>query len=61
MNIQVHIDNQIVDIVDDDNDISSSAGGYVNSPNFMIMAKHLGLTIIYVSLLFGLVAIRQSF
>ncbi|RVW46520.1 Retrovirus-related Pol polyprotein from transposon RE1 [Vitis vinifera] len=49
MNIQVHIEDHIVDLVDDDNDISSIGGGYVNSPKFMILAKHLGVTILYVS------------
>lgn len=49
MNIQVHIEDHIVDLVDDDNDISSIGVGYVNSPKFMILAKHLGVTILYVS------------
>ena len=49
MNIQVHIEDHIVDLVDDDNDISSFSGGFLNSPKFVILAKHLGVTNLYVS------------
>lgn len=49
MNIQVHLKDHIVDLVDDDNDISSFSGGFLNSPKFMILAKHLGVTNLYVS------------
>ncbi|XP_057962885.1 nuclear pore complex protein GP210 isoform X2 [Malania oleifera] len=48
MNIYVHIEDHIVDIEDGD-DFSSSGGGYINEPNFVIMARQIGVTTLYVS------------
>lgn len=50
MNIQVHIEDRTVELVDNDG-ISIPGGGYVNKPKFKIRAAHLGITTIYVSLL----------
>ncbi|KAJ7974628.1 Nuclear pore complex protein [Quillaja saponaria] len=50
MNILVHIEDHIVDLVDDDN-VSSLAGRYVNAPSFTIKARSLGITTLYVSAL----------
>ncbi|XVE67869.1 hypothetical protein DITRI_Ditri09bG0022500 [Diplodiscus trichospermus] len=48
MNIHVHIEDDIVVLVDKD-DISSLGGGYFGAQNFKISAKHLGITTLYVS------------
>ncbi|KAE8694381.1 GP210 protein [Hibiscus syriacus] len=48
MNIHVHIEDVIVELVDKD-DFSSPNGGYVSMQNFKIRAKHLGITTLYVS------------
>ncbi|XWS40691.1 hypothetical protein CRYUN_Cryun17cG0017400 [Craigia yunnanensis] len=48
MNIHVHIEDDIVELVDKD-DISSLGGEYIAAQNFKIRAKHLGITTLYVS------------
>ncbi|KAK9004035.1 hypothetical protein V6N11_001853 [Hibiscus sabdariffa] len=48
MNIHVHIEDDVVELVDKD-DFSSPSGGYVSAQNFKIRAKHLGITTLYVS------------
>ena len=48
MNISVHIEDPIIELLDDDN-FSSLAGGYVNAPSFRIKGRYLGITTIYVS------------
>ncbi|KAF4381614.1 hypothetical protein F8388_021242 [Cannabis sativa] len=53
MNIQVHIEDPIVGFVGND-DILSFDGGHLNAPKFEIMAKHLGITTLYVT------AVRHS-
>ncbi|KAH7510680.1 hypothetical protein FEM48_ZijujUnG0099600 [Ziziphus jujuba var. spinosa] len=50
MNIQVHIEDHIVEFVDNDG-ISRPGGGYVSKPKFKIRATHLGITTFYVSAL----------
>lgn len=49
MDIQVHIEDNIVELVDNDDNLSHG-GGYVSKRSFKIMAKHLGITTLYVSL-----------
>lgn len=53
MNIRVYIEDHIVELVGND-DMLSPGDGYVNAPNFKIIAKHLGITTLYVSSLFNL-------
>lgn len=48
MNIQVHIEDHIVELVDDDG-ISTFSSGYVREPKFKIKATKLGITTLYVS------------
>ncbi|XVF14043.1 hypothetical protein REPUB_Repub09cG0022600 [Reevesia pubescens] len=48
MNIRVHIEDDIVELVEKD-DISTTAGGYIGAQSFKIRAKHLGITTLYVS------------
>jgi hypothetical protein len=50
MNIHVHIEEHIIELIDID-DTSSPRDGYVkvNAPNFKIMGAHLGITTLYVS------------
>ncbi|GAV68566.1 RRM_1 domain-containing protein/Big_2 domain-containing protein [Cephalotus follicularis] len=48
MNIHVHIEDDIVELVDND-DIPIAGGRYINMPSFRIRAKHLGVTTLYVS------------
>ncbi|OMO59291.1 Bacterial Ig-like, group 2 [Corchorus capsularis] len=48
MNIHVHIEDDIVELVEKD-DISTPAGGYIGAQNFKIRAKYLGITTLYVS------------
>ncbi|OMO69335.1 Bacterial Ig-like, group 2 [Corchorus olitorius] len=48
MNIHVHIEDNIVELVEKD-DISTPAGGYIGAQNFKIRAKYLGITTLYVS------------
>jgi hypothetical protein len=48
MNIHVHIEDHIVELIGID-DTSSPHGGYVNAWNFKIMGTHLGITTLYVS------------
>ncbi|XWS30400.1 hypothetical protein CRYUN_Cryun24cG0114100 [Craigia yunnanensis] len=49
MNIHVHIEDDIVELVDKD-DISSLGGGYISAQNFKIRAKHLSITTLYILL-----------
>ncbi|KAK8631457.1 hypothetical protein V6N13_028245 [Hibiscus sabdariffa] len=49
MNILVHIEDDVVGLVDKD-DFSSPSAGYVSAQNFKIRAKHLGITTLYVSI-----------
>ncbi|KAK9272744.1 hypothetical protein L1049_003121 [Liquidambar formosana] len=48
MKIRVFIEDRIIDLIDD-GDFSNPAGGYVNAPKFTIIAKHIGVTTLYVS------------
>ncbi|KAK9225059.1 hypothetical protein WN943_010100 [Citrus x changshan-huyou] len=48
MDIRVHIEDHIVELIDDDA-TSSPDGGYFSMSSFKIMAKHLGITTLYVS------------
>ncbi|XP_030530756.1 nuclear pore complex protein GP210 isoform X1 [Rhodamnia argentea] len=48
MDLQVHIEDDIVELVDS-NDNSSRDDAYVKGQSFMIIAKHLGVTTLYVS------------
>ncbi|KAM0958021.1 hypothetical protein EV1_023125 [Malus domestica] len=53
MNIHVHVEDHIIEVLDI-NDISSPGGGFVNVPKFKILATHLGITTFFVS------AVQQS-
>lgn len=48
MNIRVHIEDHIVDVIESF-DIASAIDGYVKAPNFIIQARHLGVTTLYLS------------
>ncbi|KAK4710846.1 hypothetical protein R3W88_005359 [Solanum pinnatisectum] len=48
MNIRVHIEDHIIELVNED-DFSCCDDGYVNVPNFRIRAARLGITTLYVS------------
>lgn len=48
MNIRVHIEDHIIELVNED-DFSCCDDGYVNVPNFRIRATRLGITTLYVS------------
>lgn len=48
MHIQVHIEDNMVELVGTV-DNSSPGGYYVHSSNFKVVAKHLGITTLYVS------------
>ncbi|XP_019442522.1 PREDICTED: nuclear pore complex protein GP210 [Lupinus angustifolius] len=48
MNLHVHVEDSIIELVDIDN-ISSLVGGHVNAPSFKIKGMHLGITTLYVS------------
>lgn len=48
MNIRVHIEDNMVELVDD-YDFTFVGDGYVHAPNFTIRGTHLGVTIIYLS------------
>ncbi|KAJ4729295.1 nuclear pore complex protein [Melia azedarach] len=48
MDIRVHIEDHIIELVDNDA-TSSPDDGYVSMSSFKIMAKHLGITTLYVS------------
>lgn len=48
MNIHVHIEDHMVELVGID-DTSSPHGGHVKGPNFKIMGTRLGITTLYVS------------
>ncbi|KAF8399768.1 hypothetical protein HHK36_015638 [Tetracentron sinense] len=48
MHIHVHIEDPILELVKKD-DFSGPGGGDINAPNFVIRAKYLGVTTLYVS------------
>ncbi|KAL8139518.1 hypothetical protein V2J09_005539 [Rumex salicifolius] len=48
MNIFVHIEDHIIDLVDDDI-MSSPADGYIKASNFTICGRHTGVTTLHVS------------
>ncbi|XP_061357530.1 nuclear pore complex protein GP210 isoform X2 [Gastrolobium bilobum] len=48
MNLHVHVEDSIIELVDTDN-FSSLVGGHVNAPSFKIKGRHLGFTTLYVS------------
>lgn len=50
INIQVHVEDQIIEVLDI-NDISNTGDGYVNVPKLKIFATHLGITTFFVSAL----------
>lgn len=50
INIQVHVEDQIIEVLDV-NDISNTGSGYVNVPKLKIFATHLGITTFFVSAL----------
>lgn len=52
MNIQVHIEDSVVELLNG-GDSSTNDNGYVNGPSFVIVAKRLGTTNLHVSLNFG--------
>lgn len=50
MTIHVHIEDDIVELMDKDKDGASTPGdGCIGAQNFKIRAKHLGITTLYVS------------
>lgn len=49
MNLHVHVEESIIELVDIDN-FSSLVGGHVNAPSFKMKGKYLGITTLYVSL-----------
>ena len=51
MGIRVHIDDDIVELVDN-YDFPIPVDGYVKAPNFIIRARNVGVTTLYVSSLF---------
>ncbi|KAL7213703.1 hypothetical protein ACSBR2_016266 [Camellia fascicularis] len=48
MSIRVHIEDHVVELVDSD-DFPSLIDGYVKAQNFIIRARHIGVTTLYVS------------
>ncbi|GMP75761.1 hypothetical protein CsSME_00032736 [Camellia sinensis var. sinensis] len=48
MSIRVHIEDHVVELVDSD-DFPSLIDGYVKAQNFIIWARHIGVTTLYVS------------
>lgn len=50
MNIHVHIEEQHIVEIARDYDVSSSDDGYIKGPSFVVIAKQLGMTTLYVSL-----------
>lgn len=48
MGIRAHIDDPIVELVDND-DFTSPLDGYVKAPSFIIRARHIGVTTLYIS------------
>ncbi|RDX93240.1 Nuclear pore complex protein GP210, partial [Mucuna pruriens] len=48
MNLHVHVEDSIIELVDTD-DFSSLVDGRVNAPRFKIKGRHLGITTLYVS------------
>lgn len=56
MGIRAHIDDPIVELVDND-DFTSPLDGYVKAPSFIIRARHIGVTTLYVSLMVFLLQI----
>lgn len=48
MGIRAHIDDPIVELVNND-DFPSPLDGYVKAPSFIIRARHIGVTTLYVS------------
>lgn len=48
MDIHVHIEDHIIQLVDGDG-MTNPDGGYVSTPSFKITAKNLGITTLYVS------------
>lgn len=48
MDIHVHIEGHLVELLESDG-FTNSSGRYVNKPKFTIQAKHVGFTTIYVS------------
>ncbi|BAU00962.1 hypothetical protein VIGAN_11010600 [Vigna angularis var. angularis] len=59
MNLHVHIEDNIIELVDTD-DFSSLVGGHVNAPSFKIKGRHLGITTLYVSAVQHLGHVVQS-
>lgn len=49
MGIRAHIDDPIVELVNNDDFPSPLDGGYVKAPSFIIRARHIGVTTLYVS------------
>lgn len=56
MNIRVHIEDHIIELISDSNS-SSPSGDLVYLPQFRIMGRRIGVTTLYVSNLFFLEAI----
>lgn len=48
MNVRVHIEDDIIELVDPDHS-STPARGYLRAPTFKIVGKHLGVTSLHVS------------
>ncbi|KAK7266452.1 hypothetical protein RIF29_19096 [Crotalaria pallida] len=48
MNLHVHVEDSIIELVDTDNFLSL-VGGHVNAPSFKKKGRHLGITTLYVS------------
>ncbi|KAL6506124.1 hypothetical protein OROHE_022653 [Orobanche hederae] len=48
MNLHVHVEDTIIELLDTDS-LSSLVGGHVNSPSFKIKGRYIGITTLYVS------------
>ncbi|KAL6532745.1 hypothetical protein OROGR_013705 [Orobanche gracilis] len=48
MNLHVHVEDTIIELLDTDS-LSSLVGGHVNSPSFRIKGRYIGITTLYVS------------
>ncbi|KAL2335736.1 hypothetical protein Fmac_016949 [Flemingia macrophylla] len=59
MNLHVHVEDSIIELVDAD-DFSGLVGGYVNAPSFRIKGRNLGITTLYVSTVQHLGHVIQS-
>ncbi|XP_027187547.1 nuclear pore complex protein GP210 isoform X1 [Cicer arietinum] len=61
MNLHIHVEDTIIELLDTDN-LSSLVGGHVNAPSFKIKGRYLGITTLYVSAIqhFGHVVQSQA-